>query len=303
MISVVVVTRNRKSLLLSCLLALSRQTIQPKEIIVVDNNSTDGTKLVVENFIKDKPFFKYFNCKKIGIPYTRNLGFKKAKYNIIAWLDDDCVPKKSWYEIIERNASLAKNYVLQGGATNPNPENLISTALYFLNQRNLKKALFSSTKNHQGHKVIDFFDTKNFVIHKKHIQKIGHFFKPEHILAGDLFFHKDLKKNNIDILHLENIDVDHYYERTLVGYFNKLRWAKKCKNNFGHSIVQATSKYAYAESFFGKKRLRNIKKKIVKEKLAIEQAFLSETTKSMGPVRKAIFKMMVWSSNKYLDKI
>jgi len=43
-VAAVVVTYNRKSLLMRCLLALLRQTRPLQKIIVVDNASTDGTR-------------------------------------------------------------------------------------------------------------------------------------------------------------------------------------------------------------------------------------------------------------------
>ena len=95
MISVIVVTKDRQSLLRDCLFALANQTKTPNEILVIDNNSQDNTKEVVSSFSKKYPHIKYYCCKKIGIPYTRNLGVQKAKHNILAWLDDDCTHKKT----------------------------------------------------------------------------------------------------------------------------------------------------------------------------------------------------------------
>ena len=39
----VVVTWNRRDLLVECLAAIDAQTLRPTEIVVVDNASTDGT--------------------------------------------------------------------------------------------------------------------------------------------------------------------------------------------------------------------------------------------------------------------
>lgn len=43
----VVVTFNRKDLLLQCLYALSMQTYKPQKVIIIDNASTDGTKTLL----------------------------------------------------------------------------------------------------------------------------------------------------------------------------------------------------------------------------------------------------------------
>ena len=51
-LSIIIPTRNREKLLTQCLESLVKQTYDKKkyEIIVVDNNSTDCTKRVVESY-------------------------------------------------------------------------------------------------------------------------------------------------------------------------------------------------------------------------------------------------------------
>ena len=55
-IAAVIVTYNRKDKLLRCLEAVRGQkgAVQP-DIIVVDNNSSDGTEALVRNYIKEEP--------------------------------------------------------------------------------------------------------------------------------------------------------------------------------------------------------------------------------------------------------
>ena len=49
-ICAVVVTFNRKELLINCLNAINEQTYKPHTVIIVDNASTDGTKDLMEFF-------------------------------------------------------------------------------------------------------------------------------------------------------------------------------------------------------------------------------------------------------------
>ncbi|MFA5389396.1 MAG: glycosyltransferase, partial [Candidatus Omnitrophota bacterium] len=49
-ISVIVVTYNRADMLKDALLSLTAQTRLPDEVLVVDNNSSDNTREVVDNF-------------------------------------------------------------------------------------------------------------------------------------------------------------------------------------------------------------------------------------------------------------
>ena len=54
------------------------QTYPNIELIIVDNHSTDGTKLIIDNFCDDR--INYFKIKNKGIiARSRNLGIQNAK--------------------------------------------------------------------------------------------------------------------------------------------------------------------------------------------------------------------------------
>ena len=65
------------------------------EVIVVD----DGSRLPVHTFIS--PFFDKMNLtiitqKNSGPSRARNAGAKRAKGDILAFTDDDCMPSPDW---------------------------------------------------------------------------------------------------------------------------------------------------------------------------------------------------------------
>ncbi len=62
------------------------QTYKAKEIIVVDNGSTDGTEDLVK---KSFPQVKFFSEPTKGVSNARNLGIRKASGYWIAFLDSD----------------------------------------------------------------------------------------------------------------------------------------------------------------------------------------------------------------------
>jgi glycosyltransferase involved in cell wall biosynthesis len=102
-VSVIVPTYNRKELLKECLNSLLNQTY-PKdnyEIIVVDDGSTDDTeKIVKELSDKAQCGFRYFKQENKGPAAARNLGIKKAREEVIAFTDDDCIANKGWLDNI-----------------------------------------------------------------------------------------------------------------------------------------------------------------------------------------------------------
>lgn len=85
--TVSILTCNRKDVLLDSLETLRKQTMYGQfEIIVVDNNSKDGTQ---EAITKGYPEVRYFrNKENIGCA-GRNVGLREATGNIVMTLDDD----------------------------------------------------------------------------------------------------------------------------------------------------------------------------------------------------------------------
>ena len=93
-LSVIVCTWNRAGILSECLDALRRQTLDPGrfEVIVVDNNSTDGTGDVVRQAADGSPVnIRYVVEEKQGLSVARNRGVEVAKGMWLAFIDDDSV--------------------------------------------------------------------------------------------------------------------------------------------------------------------------------------------------------------------
>lgn len=91
MISNVIITCNRIELLKKTFNnTISNVVKHGGEIIIVDNGSDDGTR---EFLLEKNKKFNFINIivnnKNLGIAPARNLGLKKAKYDVIICMDDD----------------------------------------------------------------------------------------------------------------------------------------------------------------------------------------------------------------------
>ncbi len=109
-VSVIIPTYNRADMLKRAVVSVLKQSYQNFEIIVVDDNSHDNTKDVVNNF--DDTKISYIKNKtNLGASAGRNIGIKKAKYDHIAFLDDDdeWLPKKIEKQV-RLLSSLPKDY-------------------------------------------------------------------------------------------------------------------------------------------------------------------------------------------------
>lgn len=91
-ISVVVCTRDRPLSLERCLEALAHVDYPTYEVVVVDNCSRDATVAQVVACSG----FRHVREDTPGLDWARNRGIKEAKYDIIAFIDDDALAAPGW---------------------------------------------------------------------------------------------------------------------------------------------------------------------------------------------------------------
>jgi len=99
--SIVVCTYNRAESLRDTLRALRALQAAPGrawEAIVVDNNSKDHTKAVVEEAQRAWPLLRYEFEGAQGLSHARNRGIGCARGEVILFTDDDVLPEPEWLE-------------------------------------------------------------------------------------------------------------------------------------------------------------------------------------------------------------
>ena len=99
-ISVVICTYNRSESLKRTLTSVGEMTgMEPGvwELLIVDNNSNDDTRVVVEKFIGTlKVDCRYVFEAKPGLSNARNRGIREARGESIAFTDDDVLVDPDW---------------------------------------------------------------------------------------------------------------------------------------------------------------------------------------------------------------
>lgn len=94
-IAILVVTYNRKELLLENINALLHQTLKGSTIFIIDNNSTDGTKEMIKAL--DIPEIQYFNTgSNLGGAGGFSFGLNevlKRDFDYCWIMDDDTIPE------------------------------------------------------------------------------------------------------------------------------------------------------------------------------------------------------------------
>ncbi len=103
-ISIILPTYNRSQQLFRVLDSLMPLKFDKKkyEIIIVDNASTDITKIVVDEHIQKFPFhnIRYYYDDVPGLLTGRHRGALEAKAEILVFIDDDIHPDKGWLAAI-----------------------------------------------------------------------------------------------------------------------------------------------------------------------------------------------------------
>lgn len=99
--SIIVCTYNRANSLkdtLNALLALNAKSFREWEVLIVDNNSNDHTRQVVERMQHDWPRLRYVFEPTQGLSHARNRGISESSGDVILFTDDDVLPEPDWLE-------------------------------------------------------------------------------------------------------------------------------------------------------------------------------------------------------------
>jgi glycosyltransferase involved in cell wall biosynthesis len=106
-ISVLICTYNRSQSLGAAVESVADQALPQSldwEILIIDNNSPDQTRQVVEGLQRRYPnHIRYVFEPQQGISHARNAGIREARGGILAFLDDDETASTDWLQNLTAN--------------------------------------------------------------------------------------------------------------------------------------------------------------------------------------------------------
>lgn len=236
--SFIILTRNRKDLLKKCLDSLKKYE-RSNQIIVVDNNSEDGTLEMLEKYKKDIQLIK--NRKNLGVGKGRNIGIKKAKGDYLIFLDDDTYIANTTFKRIIKFMDENKEIGIVGpkilypsgklqesARTFPTPLSLLwrGTFLskFFPNMKFYSNYLMKDKLNKV--QEVDWVMGACLVIRRKAIEQIGMFDDQYFLVYDDVDFCFRAGKKDWKVVYYPDSLIYHYYARTSAkGFLNvaKLR--------------------------------------------------------------------------------
>lgn len=88
-VSIIIPVYNCERYLRECLDSVLRQTIEKKEIICIDDGSTDKSLEILDEYAKKYSFMVIIRQKNMGAGKARNVGILKASGEYVAFLDAD----------------------------------------------------------------------------------------------------------------------------------------------------------------------------------------------------------------------
>jgi GT2 family glycosyltransferase len=101
-VTVAIPTHNRAKYLRQTLAGIAGQDFPRDrlEVLVIDNNSRDDTRQVVESFAGSRPAPRYFLETAQGLDHARNRAIAEASGDIILFADDDILVDPDWISSI-----------------------------------------------------------------------------------------------------------------------------------------------------------------------------------------------------------
>jgi glycosyltransferase involved in cell wall biosynthesis len=137
--SIIIPTYNRAHLIFNTLNSIKSQLFTNYEVIIIDDGSSDNTKDVIENYIKDNTLNNWHYYYKINEERgaARNYGILKAKGKWITFLDSDDL-------FYPNHLSIASDFILKNTAID-----VFHSAYEFRNQKNelIKKVVYPNNEN------------------------------------------------------------------------------------------------------------------------------------------------------------
>lgn len=127
-LSIVIPVYNEENYIDACLESIAKQTVLPLEVLVVDNNCSDGTIKIARKY----PFVKILKEKRQHQVFAQATGFNAAKGDILGRIDADSILPMDWAEKITRAFEAdVKTAAVTGGADPYDvPAKLLGSAIF-----------------------------------------------------------------------------------------------------------------------------------------------------------------------------
>ena len=234
--SVVICTYNREKYIYNALRSIACQDfpVGDYEILLINNNSTDHTKELCQQFQSDYPAvdFRYFEEVNQGLSYARNRGVKEGRGEVLIFVDDDATVFDGYLSAIASFFAEHPSVLACGGPIQPvyevdkpkwlscYTEQLLGGALYEGNKLKLfRNGKYPGGGNSAFRKAIfEKYGLFNVELGRKGTGLIG---------AEEKDLYDRLTKGNEQFYYLPQMGIYHYIpeQKLSKAYFNELTYS------------------------------------------------------------------------------
>lgn len=163
MISVVIPVHNRAAIVGETLQSIAAQSVAPTAVILVDNNSTDGSMEVLRAFAAGRPGWKVVSEPRPGAAEARNRGLAEVNTPYVLFFDSDDLMPASHIERI--SAAIGQN---------PDADILYWGRLIIgLNGKHIHKRVPTSTDLMRPHIFHSTLSTEGYAVRTSFIRALG----------------------------------------------------------------------------------------------------------------------------------
>jgi len=212
-LSIVIVSFNTKKILKSCLNSIFQNKFKGKlEAIVIDNNSLDGSSLMVEKEFKEVTLIR--NKENVGFAKAVNQGIKKSKGEFVLLLNSDIIVKENSLNLLFDFAKDKNDLGVLGGRL-LNKEGSIQGSCYHL--PNLWRTIINSegflkyAPQSQEPTQVEVVVGAVFLIPRKIIKEVGLLDERYFIYFEDLDYCRRIKNSGFKVFYLPKAEFIHFH--------------------------------------------------------------------------------------------
>ena len=213
-ISIIIPVYNAEKYLVRCLdPVLSSLKNAEGELILIDNNSTDGSLKILEEYKEKNKNVRILECKTPGASAVRNFGVKEARGKYLWFVDaDDCIDKMA----VEKLLAIAKK-------NNSDITMMGAKRLYRDGSSSYLSAVDEKMKNYKSRFIRYGMGPWQIIIKREWWNENGFKFK-------EGIIHEDMEMMSSLILHTDNYaSIDeplYFYYENPESVLHKTKWDK-----------------------------------------------------------------------------
>lgn len=230
-VNVIVTSYNNKLYIKKCLDSIDKQNYKNINIIIIDDNSTDGSFDIIKNFeINSNHNVKILrNEQNKGVSYSRNIGINNASGKYITFVDSDDIISENHISNLVKNIKIDDNVGIsvcgykQGNSIINSTERKLNSKI--INSKNEVLKQFLGFGNVQGY-------VWNKLFYLEIIKSNKLMFNENIYIYEDMLFVLKYFYSNICRIALSD-EITYFYRTNVSGIVNNSKTEKiikKCKN-------------------------------------------------------------------------